>query len=387
MARQLTPPGLRGHILHRLDRDLQRYVIRDETVVVAVRRHWMGHIRPFLLSALLLALAIYVDVTAPASSAGMVMSQILWFAWLVSLGWVGWVVLNWRRDWFVATDKRFLMFYGFIHRRVDMMPLLKVTDLSFKRSILGRLLGYGDFTLESAGQHQALSHIGFIPHADEHYRRICEVLFGDDGDEGEDGFGDDGDEQHRQPPPGRAGGPRPSSGPGTPGGSGTPGGPAGGPGRPPAPPSGGGPSAAGPASDEGYDESDLRAFGLPVSRSALRRSRDRRIDDALDLAPAWADGRTTVGIPVRAPAVEQVVYRSADREPGLRRADTDEIPVRPAVPLPEAEASGRTNRRRRAGGGARHTDRFGSRPQTRSSIREERTDELLFPPGEWFEGR
>ena len=50
------------------------------------------------------------------------------FWWAAGL-WLLWRVLNWRRDWFVATDKRFLLFYGFIRRKVAMMPLLKVTDV------------------------------------------------------------------------------------------------------------------------------------------------------------------------------------------------------------------------------------------------------------------
>ena len=33
-----------------------------------------------------------------------------------------------------------------------MMPLAKVTDMSFQRSPIGRILGYGEFILESAGQ-------------------------------------------------------------------------------------------------------------------------------------------------------------------------------------------------------------------------------------------
>jgi hypothetical protein len=33
-----------------------------------------------------------------------------------------------------------------------MMPLTKVTDMSFQRSTLGRILGYGEFILESAGR-------------------------------------------------------------------------------------------------------------------------------------------------------------------------------------------------------------------------------------------
>ncbi|HEX5859843.1 MAG TPA: PH domain-containing protein, partial [Microbacterium sp.] len=65
-----------------------------------------------------------------------------------------------------------------IRRKVAMMPLLKVTDMTYDRSLLGRIVGYGTFVLESAGQGQALSVITHVPDADTHYRAICTQLFG-----------------------------------------------------------------------------------------------------------------------------------------------------------------------------------------------------------------
>ena len=59
-----------------------------------------------------------------------------------------------------------------------MMPLLKDTDMTYDRSLLGRVVGYGKFMLESAGQDQALSTIDHVPDADTHYRAICTQLFG-----------------------------------------------------------------------------------------------------------------------------------------------------------------------------------------------------------------
>jgi uncharacterized membrane protein YdbT with pleckstrin-like domain len=66
---------------------------------------------------------------------------------------------------------------GLITRRVDMMPLSKVTDMSFQRSLLGRMLGYGEFVLESAGQDQALSTVPFIPYPETLYLEVCQMLF------------------------------------------------------------------------------------------------------------------------------------------------------------------------------------------------------------------
>ena len=149
-------------------------------------------------------------------------SSAKWLFWGALL-WLVWTVLNWRHDWFVATDKRFLLFYGFIRRRVAMMPLLKVTDMTYDRSPLGRIVGYGTFVLESAGNDQALSRIDHVPDADEHYRAICTMLFGPHS-------------QLRFPP---------GYGPGTEGPAAGGGGPEGG--------SGGGPGGSGGSGDGGDD--------------------------------------------------------------------------------------------------------------------------------------
>ena len=60
-----------------------------------------------------------------------------------------------------------------------MMPLTKVTDMSFQRSTLGRILGYGEFILESAGQDQALRVVDHIPYPEQLYLEVCGLIFKD----------------------------------------------------------------------------------------------------------------------------------------------------------------------------------------------------------------
>ncbi len=60
-----------------------------------------------------------------------------------------------------------------------MMPLAKVTDMSFQRSAMGQLLGYGEFIVESAGQDQALRNVDLLPHPEQLYLEICGLIFKD----------------------------------------------------------------------------------------------------------------------------------------------------------------------------------------------------------------
>jgi hypothetical protein len=54
-----------------------------------------------------------------------------------------------------------------------------VTDMSFQRSAMGRVFGYGEFIVESAGQEQALSSVNFLPYPEQLYLEICGLLFPD----------------------------------------------------------------------------------------------------------------------------------------------------------------------------------------------------------------
>jgi membrane protein YdbS with pleckstrin-like domain len=98
--------------------------------------------------------------------------------WVVLLARLVWRVLQWREDWFVVTDRRLLMRTGLVTRTVAMMPLIKVTDMSYARPPIGRLFGYGEIVIESAGQDQALRRITHLPYPDALYLEICELLFG-----------------------------------------------------------------------------------------------------------------------------------------------------------------------------------------------------------------
>jgi hypothetical protein len=67
-----------------------------------------------------------------------------------------------------------------------MMPLVKVTDMSFQRSTLGRLLGYGEFILESAGQDQALRVVDHLPYPEQLYLEVCGLIFPGRKDDADD---------------------------------------------------------------------------------------------------------------------------------------------------------------------------------------------------------
>ena len=192
-------------------------LLPGENLVTAVRAHWAKLAEPAVTTLLGFVAAVWIDsnVTRTTQALG----TIFWWLFLVLLVRLLWCILDWHHNWFVATDKRLLLRYGLISHKVAMMPLLKVTDMSYVRSIPGQFLGYGKFVLESAGQDQALREVKWVPNPDQTYRDICAEIFhivpppGDEDYEELDGeFPDD---------TGGPAGPTPPASPITPGGSAT----------------------------------------------------------------------------------------------------------------------------------------------------------------------
>lgn len=155
---------------------LSRYLLDGERIVTAVHQHWAKVAEPVISAVAGLVLVLALDSSLPATLG--VVANLLWWAWFALIARALWKILEWRHDWFVATDKRLILTYGLIAQKVAMMPLLKVTDMSYNRSPVGRLLGYGAFVMESAGQDQALHRVEWVPRPDQTYRAICAEIFG-----------------------------------------------------------------------------------------------------------------------------------------------------------------------------------------------------------------
>jgi uncharacterized membrane protein YdbT with pleckstrin-like domain len=157
---------------------VDKYLLPSERAVVVARRHWAVMLRQFMEVALVwLVLLVLLGLTN-SSFLGLVSLFFLPFSAI----WLGWQVLNWYVEEFAVTDKRVLLVSGLVIRNVAIMPLIKVTDLTYKRDVMGRILGYGTFIIESAGQDQALSRIAYVPRPLHRYRQISALLFGTDVD-------------------------------------------------------------------------------------------------------------------------------------------------------------------------------------------------------------
>jgi len=178
---------------------LHRFLLADEHVIVAQRQHWASFWKPIVFGAGGLVALVVLALWLPASLDGL--NPFLLLAWFVVIGgWTLWRYLMWRRNWLVATDKRVMVNYGLLHQGVAMFSLSRVPDLTYTRSSMGQLLGYGELKRESAGINQTLHKVRFVEHPHATYTTICAAIF-----ELQDRmFGMDEDEDYGRPDGGPA---------------------------------------------------------------------------------------------------------------------------------------------------------------------------------------
>jgi uncharacterized membrane protein YdbT with pleckstrin-like domain len=158
-------------------RDPDEYLLDTERRVIRIRRHWAVLLWETFEAAALLAVCVLVSYLLPPAL--YVGQNILWYVALLVVLRFAYQVMEWWVERLVVTDKRFVMTTGVFTTKVLMMPISKVTDLSYVRTATGRMMGYGTMVVESAGQIQALNKIDFLPRPEEFYDTISELVFGD----------------------------------------------------------------------------------------------------------------------------------------------------------------------------------------------------------------
>lgn len=165
-----------------LGRHPNEYLIASERRVIRVRRHWA-----YLLWVMAQTIGIVIGwallsalIRSVAEDFWLVQS-LLWYVVAAAVLRFAWKALEWWLELIIVTDKRFMLSTGVIVRKMSMMPITKVTDLSFLRTLGGQILGYGTLRVESAGQKQDLEKIDYLPQPEAVFDAISELIFGEKG--------------------------------------------------------------------------------------------------------------------------------------------------------------------------------------------------------------
>jgi len=155
-----------------LDPGIAKHLLRDEGEVIVdeVRKHWIAFVRP--VGEGLLALALLLATAFVPVGVG-------WLP-LVLSGLVGlhatWLAIREHRDRFVVTNMRVFRVHGVLATHLATMPLSRILDITVRRPLHGRILGFGHFCFESAAQEQGVRDVRYVARPYERDLAIQRVL-------------------------------------------------------------------------------------------------------------------------------------------------------------------------------------------------------------------
>ncbi len=199
-----------------MGRDLGELLGSDEGIVLETRQHWFVVVRQIVVRLLVLVLigvAIWYIGEAGwlDNTAGDYVGYAAWIGFAAVATTVGWTILAWITERFYVTTSKIVYAHGILNRNVTSTPLVKIDEMTLRRPLLGRMLGFGRLDVENAsGGTEPLAGLEYLPKPTKLYQIISErsrsqrmVEGGGRHDRDNDGLVDDD-----APPPA---GPAPSS--------------------------------------------------------------------------------------------------------------------------------------------------------------------------------
>ncbi len=136
-------------------------LLPEERLVAVVRHHWLRYLPGTLQVAAALALGTWWLLVTDVEAA--------WVPFAAMVGVAGhgcYRLLREHLDRFVVTSTRVFRVSGVFDQRTASMPISRVLDVTVRKPLAGRLLGYGHLVLEAAAPEQGLRDITSVPHPD-----------------------------------------------------------------------------------------------------------------------------------------------------------------------------------------------------------------------------
>jgi uncharacterized membrane protein YdbT with pleckstrin-like domain len=133
----------------------RKFLNEAEEIVLDLHPHWSFFAGPVTVLVVSLVLAVVARNQADWLLLGILGLAGLALLWCVAR-YLRWITTN-----FVVTTDRLIHRYGILSKRGQEIPLERLNDVSFHRTLIHRIVGAGDLMIESAGERgqQRFDHI------------------------------------------------------------------------------------------------------------------------------------------------------------------------------------------------------------------------------------
>ncbi len=157
----------------------ENVLANDEKVVRHLHPHWLSVATPAAVAGLLVVVAVVVAVLTPATGTGDVIQWIAVGVAVVAVLAVLPPLVRWRSTNYVITTHRVMVRRGVLTKSGKDITLSKITDVSFRQSLLDRMIGAGSLHIESAGDSPD-EDLASVPNSDEVQQLINRLIDEDD---------------------------------------------------------------------------------------------------------------------------------------------------------------------------------------------------------------
>lgn len=156
----------------------RRFLGADEVEILHLRTHGKALVGPVLVLLVTAALVGIALAAAPADWQPWVTWALLGVAGVVVIGWVLLPYLRWLTTTYTLTDRRIITRRGIINKTGHDLPLTRISNVAYERSLLDRMLGCGTLQLTTAAEAPLLLHD--IPDVERVHVVMTELLFDSD---------------------------------------------------------------------------------------------------------------------------------------------------------------------------------------------------------------
>lgn len=164
-----------------IPKSVDRYSLPHERLIGTRRPHPAPLLAPLSLVLCGLVAAIVLSALFPQTRA----LAAIWAGWGLVLLYLAWRVAAWSAEYLVLTNMRLFRVRRLLLRRVDMMPLGKIGDMQFERTLFGLVFDYCTFSVASYGSRISQRKVRlpagwkmqlkYMPHPDRLYRDILSL--------------------------------------------------------------------------------------------------------------------------------------------------------------------------------------------------------------------
>ena len=143
---------------------------RGEEVVYESRQHWFAIIARtwvwILVAIVALALTVWINSNAPVfdnDAFDGILTVIAIAALLGALGYIGFVLWDWRNQEWLITTRRVMRAEGVLNKSVSDSSLEKINDARLDQSMFGRIFGFGTLDILTAAEEAGGANLADFP--------------------------------------------------------------------------------------------------------------------------------------------------------------------------------------------------------------------------------